>query len=176
MINQKQRILVVDDDPKITRLLRLNLEETGDYEVREENRGTHALTAAREYRPDLILLDVLMPVLDGGGVADHLGRTPELSHIPIVFLTAAVTGEDLRRLGHMIGGLRYLAKPVDIPEVIACLREILGPVVKESSPSAAPAQLVASGREVAKQAPGLAPSAKLAPLSPSRASTPGAAP
>jgi two-component system, OmpR family, response regulator len=55
------RILVVDDHPKITRLLRINLEETGDYDVREENRGTHAVSAGREFRPDLVVADVIMP-------------------------------------------------------------------------------------------------------------------
>ncbi len=117
----------MDDDPKITRLLRLNLEETGEYEVREENRATHALAAAREFHPDLILLDVLMPGLDGGSVADHYRHSPDLRHIPIVFLTAAVTREEVRAREGLVGGLPFLAKPVDLPEMLACLRKHLGP-------------------------------------------------
>ena len=126
MISQKKRILAVDDDPKITRLLRLNLEQTGDYEVREENRATHALAAAREFHPDLILLDVLMPGLDGGSVAQHCQQTTDLKQIPIVFLTAAVTREELRARAGLVGGLPFLAKPVDLPDVVACLQKHLG--------------------------------------------------
>jgi CheY-like chemotaxis protein len=69
----KKRILLIDDDPSFTRLLKLNLEETGAYEVRTENRGTAALTAAREFKPDLILLDVVMPDMGGGDVAFQIG-------------------------------------------------------------------------------------------------------
>ena len=62
----RKRILVIDDEASFTRNLKLNLEETGEYEVREENKGTEGLTAAREFRPDLILLDVIMPDMAGG--------------------------------------------------------------------------------------------------------------
>src|SRR2546423_5120830 len=61
MIMSKRRILVVDDETSITRLLKLNLEQTGSYEVREENLGARVLEAAREFKPDLVLLDVMMP-------------------------------------------------------------------------------------------------------------------
>jgi CheY-like chemotaxis protein len=131
MTSQRKRILAVDDDPKITRLLRLNLEETGDYEVKEENRATHALAAAREFHPDLILLDVLMPGLDGGSLADHYRRSSDLSHIPIVFLTAAVAPEEVRARQGLVGGLPFLAKPVDLPELLACLRKYLPPAKTE---------------------------------------------
>ena len=67
MNNEKKRILLVDDEPSITRLLKLNLEQTGDYEVATENVSKAALATAEEFRPDLILLDVMMPDLDGGG-------------------------------------------------------------------------------------------------------------
>jgi CheY-like chemotaxis protein len=127
MNTQKKRILAVDDDPKITRLLRLNLELTGDYEVREENHAIYALTAAKEFHPDLILLDVLMPGVDGGSLAIQLQQSPELRHIPIVFLTAAVTWEEVHARAGVVGGLPFLAKPVDLPEVIKCLKKHLCP-------------------------------------------------
>jgi CheY-like chemotaxis protein len=139
MTHHKKRILAVDDDPKITRLLRLNLEQTGDYEVREETRATHALAAAREFHPDLILLDVLMPGLDGGSLADHYRQSPDLRHIPIVFLTAAVTWEEVHARKGLVGGLPFLAKPVDLPEVIDCLRKHLGPAVQDLRSSVGPA-------------------------------------
>ena len=68
----KQRILVVDDEPSITRLLKLNLEQTGRYEVRVENLGARAYEAAQEFMPDLVLLDIMMPDMDGSDVAASL--------------------------------------------------------------------------------------------------------
>jgi CheY-like chemotaxis protein len=127
MTTPKKRILAVDDDPKITRLLRLTLEQTGDYEVREVNRASQAVAAAQEFQPDLILLDVLMPGLDGGSLAEHFRRTPAFLHIPIVFLTAAVTWEEVHARHGVVGGMPFLAKPVDFDEMLACLQKHLSP-------------------------------------------------
>jgi two-component system, OmpR family, response regulator len=121
----KKRILVVDDEPKITRLIRLNLEQTGDYEVREENRASHAFACAREFLPDLILMDVLMPGVDGGELASEFRQSPRFRELPILFLTAAVTREEVSSHGGYIGGLPMLAKPVDIPELIGCIHRQL---------------------------------------------------
>ena len=126
MTTPKKHILLVDDDPKITRLLRLNLEDTGLYEAREENRASRAVEAAREFHPDLILLDVLMPGLDGGSLAEHFRRTPGFRDTPIVFLTAAVSPEEVRARHGVVGGMPFLAKPVDFSELLACLRKHLG--------------------------------------------------
>ena len=125
MNSVKRRILVVDDEPKITRWLRLNLEQTGEYEVREENHGSHALAAALEFLPDLILLDVLMPGVDGGQVASQFEASTRFREVPLVFLTAAVTREEVSSHGGYVGGHPFLAKPVDIPELINCLRSHL---------------------------------------------------
>ena len=67
-----KRILVVDDEPSVTRNLKLNLESSDGYDVFAENHAANALTAARIFRPDLILLDVIMPGMDGGDVAARL--------------------------------------------------------------------------------------------------------
>ena len=135
MNNEKKRILVVDDEPSITRLLKLNLEQTGDYEVATENVSGAALAAAEGFRPDLILLDVMMPGLDGGNLASALQANPRLKGIPIVFLTAVVTKEELRERGGLVGGLPFLAKPVNLEEVLACLQRHLGPArVPEAKP------------------------------------------
>ena len=121
-----KRILVVDDEPSITRLLKLNLEQTGAYEVATENVSKAALAAAEAFRPDMILADVVMPGLDGGALASQLQASPRLKGVPIVFLTAAVTREEVRaRLGQ-IGGLPFLAKPVNLHEVLTCLERHLG--------------------------------------------------
>ena len=86
----KKKILVVDDETSITRLLKLNLEGTDKYVVREENEGARAVAAAQEFKPDLVLLDVMMPDADGGDVAAGIRGHGELKNVPIVFLTAAV--------------------------------------------------------------------------------------
>jgi CheY-like chemotaxis protein len=125
MNRDKKRILVVDDEAKITRMVRLSLELTGEYEVREENCAGHALAAAFEFLPDLILLDVLMPGVDGGELASQLKGSPKFREVPIIFLTAAVTREEVSTHGGYVGGLPFLAKPVDFPELIACLHKHL---------------------------------------------------
>ncbi len=122
---EKRRILVVDDEPSITRLLKLNLEQTGHYVVEEQNVATQTLAAAETFRPDLILLDVMMPGVDGGELASQLQASHRLKRVPIVFLTAAVKKEEVASHGGLIGGLPFLAKPVDLLEVIACLNRHL---------------------------------------------------
>src|SRR5437762_13869069 len=114
----QKKILIVDDEPTITRLLKLNLEKTGAYHVREENEGAKAYLAAREFKPDLILLDVMMPDMDGGDVAAQLQADPLLKGIPVVFLTAAVKKEALNAHGGVIGGGQYIAKPLDVKGVL----------------------------------------------------------
>jgi DNA-binding response OmpR family regulator len=126
MENKKKRILVIDDQPDITRMLKLNLEQTNDYEVRMENISSRALATAEEFCPDLILLDVIMPGIDGGSLAGNLRAHPKLKTVPIVFLTAAATKEEVSMRGGIIGGSPFLAKPVDLAEVVRCLKKVLG--------------------------------------------------
>jgi two-component system, OmpR family, response regulator len=127
MNNGKKRILVVDDEPSITRLMKLNLEQTGGYEVATENVSRTALATAEQFRPDLILLDVMMPDLDGGNLASAIQASPKLKGVPIIFLTAAVTREEVRKRRGLVGGLPFLAKPVNLQEVLACLQQHLAP-------------------------------------------------
>ncbi len=117
----KKRILLIDDEPGFTRMLKLNLEETGAYEVRAENRGTEGLAAARQFKPDLIFLDVVMPDTSGGEVASQIGDDRTVKDTPIVFLTAAAKKED----EGIIAGRTILAKPVTVEEVIDCIEKNL---------------------------------------------------
>jgi len=121
---EKKRILVVDDQPANRRLLKLHLEKT--YEVREENNPKAALSAAEAFQPHLILLDVMMPAVDGGEVAAAIQATPKLKDVPIVFLTAAVTKKEVNAGGGRLGGFPFLAKPVVLSEVTACIQQQLG--------------------------------------------------
>lgn len=122
---EKRRILVVDDEAIITRTLKLYLEGTGSYEVRTENEGGRALQAAREFNPDLIMLDLVMPDTDGAMLASELQGDSELQNIPIIFLTALVSKQEVGAQGKEIGGHPFLAKPVDPEKVVECIEEQL---------------------------------------------------
>src|SRR5881296_2951345 len=119
----KKRIFIVDDESGFTRLLKLTLEKTGNYQVLEENDGTKAWLKAREFKPDLIFLDIVMPKIDGGDVAQQIRSDPALAHVPIVFLTAIVSARETAR---EIGGFPFLAKPVSLDAITACIQEHLG--------------------------------------------------
>ena len=119
---RKNRILVIDDDVHATRMTRLVLERTGRYEVRELNESDQALGAAWEFGPDLILLDVCMPNVEGSEVAEKITHHPALASTPIVFLTCIVTPGEAGRDGSVvIGNHQYLAKPVRPEKLLACI-------------------------------------------------------
>ena len=105
------RILVVDDEPSIRLICRVNLDASG-LEVLEAEDGETALSIARSEQPDLILLDVMLPGIDGWEVAEELSEMPETREIPIVFVTARSTAPDELR-SHEVGGVAYIAKPFD---------------------------------------------------------------
>jgi DNA-binding response OmpR family regulator len=104
-------------------LCRVNLRASG-MQVLEAADGETGLALARKERPDLILLDVMMPGLDGWDVARRLTADPETREIPIVFLTARA-GEDDRRLGASLGGAGYVAKPFDPVHIGELVEEVL---------------------------------------------------
>ncbi|HZM03604.1 MAG TPA: response regulator [Candidatus Saccharimonadales bacterium] len=122
---EKKRILVVDDLARNTRLLKLYLEQTNDYVVREENDANAAISTAEEFQPHLILLDVMMPDLDGGELAIRFQASPKLKAVPIIFLTAAITKAELEASGGRRGGFTFLAKPVVLSDVAACVKHQL---------------------------------------------------
>ena len=122
----KKRILVVDDEPALTRMVKLNLERTGNYEVRTENQGSMAVPAAKEFKPDLIFLDVMMPDMGGDEVAALLKEDEALSKIKFIFMTAIVTRDETDAMGTSIGGNEFLAKPVRTDELIATIERALG--------------------------------------------------
>ena len=121
----RKRILVIDDEPSITRGIMLNLDALGTYEVRQENSARAAVQSAREFRPDLILLDVMMPEMDGGEVAARLREVPELKDTQILFLTAIVSHEETEGGEAYIGGEDYLAKPVDLAILVRAINHRL---------------------------------------------------
>jgi DNA-binding response OmpR family regulator len=120
------RVLVVDDDAPIRLLCRVNLEAEG-MEVLEAADGADGLEQARTARPDVVLLDVMLPKLDGWRVAEALLDDPATDEIPIVFLTARAELRDQAR-GLEIGGIDYITKPFNPVELADLIRELLGRV------------------------------------------------
>jgi DNA-binding response OmpR family regulator len=117
------RVLVVDDDAPIRLLCRVNLEAEG-MEVIEAADGTDGLEKARSASPDVVLLDVMLPKLDGWRVAEALLEDPTTGEIPIVFLTARAELRDQAR-GLELGGIDYITKPFNPVELADVIRELL---------------------------------------------------
>jgi CheY-like chemotaxis protein len=115
---EKSCILIVDDNRDFTYSAKLALERTGRYSVWEENEPARAHQTAQRVKPDLILLDIVMPETDGGEVAARIESDPTLHRTPIVFLTALVTKAEARS-DLQIQGHPFLAKPISIPELVA---------------------------------------------------------
>jgi CheY-like chemotaxis protein len=114
---QHRRILIVDDDREGTGLIKILLEKTGQYLVLEENDAPRAHESARDFRPDLILLDMVMPKIDGRDIAAQIDTDPELQRTPIIFLTAVATSAEVKA-GVSFQGHPVLAKPINILELI----------------------------------------------------------
>ena len=120
------RVLVIDDEAPIRLLCRVNLEAEG-MEVLEASDGPTGLEKTRNDEPDVILLDVMMPGLDGWQVAEELIDGETTSAIPIVFLTARAEARDRAR-GLDLGGIDYVTKPFNPVELAPLVRELIGRV------------------------------------------------
>ena len=120
---ERHRVLLVDDDPVIVRLLEVNF-RLGGFEVEGANRGEEALEKARATKPDAIVLDVMMPGLDGYQVCARLREDPDLADVPVVFLTARAQEDDVAR-GYSLGVTEYVTKPFDPEALVATIRRAL---------------------------------------------------
>jgi len=118
-----KRILVVDDEPSITRTMKLNLERSGAYSVCTENHADRALETARRFQPNLIFLDVMMPEIDGGHLAAQIGSDRSFKGVPVIFLTAIVSEKETTANGKMIAGHFFLAKPASLAALTRCIEE-----------------------------------------------------
>jgi len=119
----KKRILVVDDEPEFTNVLRQSLESHGYYEVREENDAENARAAAREFDPDVVLLDIMMPAMEGSEVAAALKQDPLTRDVPVIFLTALVSRDDAPLGSCSSGGHTFLPKDIRLEKLIRCIED-----------------------------------------------------
>ncbi len=114
---RKNRILIVDDDVRLSQLTRRILEKSGLYEIMVVNESPRAYESALHFQPSLVLLDIDMPEKDGGEVAREMGEDPTLRDVPVIFLTGLVSRSEAGQQQLESGGKSYLAKPVE-PHVL----------------------------------------------------------
>jgi CheY-like chemotaxis protein len=118
-----ERILYVEDEPDIQAVAKLALEMVGGYQVKICSSGQEALDALGGFEPDLILLDVMMPGMDGPTTLQNLRADPVTAGIPVIFLTAKVQPSEVARY-QALGALNVIAKPFDPMTLAAEIRQI----------------------------------------------------
>ena len=126
------KILVADDDPLLSRLVEFKLKQQG-FEVVLAVNGEQALTLARSEKPSLIILDGMMPILDGFEALRQLKETAELRHIPVVMLSLKGKEEDIVNCLNL-GAADYVLKPFKPGELVTRIRKLLGPEVATPAP------------------------------------------
>ena len=119
----RARVLVVDDEPDLVRILQFGLKAAG-YEVESAYDGQEGLKKAREMKPDIILLDLMLPKLDGYKVCRLLKFDERYKHIPIMILSAR-TQEGDQTLAHELRANRFMTKPYDFQEILGHIQALL---------------------------------------------------
>lgn len=128
-----KRILIVDDEPDFSELVQYRLQEE-HFDFATATNSTDALNNAWDQPPDLILLDLLLPDLDGLSVCEIFARHPATQHIPVIMITAV--GSEVTRFSAEVAGARhFFAKPVDFEKLKNCIRSLLG-LTASATPSA----------------------------------------
>jgi two-component system response regulator RpaA len=148
------KILIVDDDPDMVALLQTSFTGAG-YSVRTATSGTQALATARRSPPDLVLLDLVLPEVNGFTVCQALRREPATASVPIVLMTG-LPGEFPRMAGMEVGADAYLRKPFDVEELILRVDELLQPA------HGCPAALVTAQSSTGSRTLQMAPQARCA--------------
>jgi CheY-like chemotaxis protein len=121
---QKLKVLIIDDDPDVRRIARLCLSQLGGMDVVEASSADEGLRRAAADKPDVILLDIMMPRVDGLAAIGSLRRVPETARIPVIFLTAR-TGEDDESFLRRTGARGLLTKPFDPMTLATKVRSLL---------------------------------------------------
>ncbi|MBM4271680.1 MAG: response regulator [Deltaproteobacteria bacterium] len=117
----KKKILLIDDEEDFCFFVKLNLEQSGKYEVLTATSGSSGIILASKEHPDLILLDIIMPEMSGGQVAELLLENPKTKNIPVLFITAIASRREVQSQEGIIGGRNFIAKPVTPDELMARL-------------------------------------------------------
>jgi CheY-like chemotaxis protein len=123
----RKKILIIDDEDDFRFFVKGNLENTGEFQVFEVASGKEGIKIATGEKPDLILLDISMPEMSGEEVAKRLSNIPETNEIPILFLTALITKDEMED-GEIsnIAGHKFIAKPIATKQLVAAINTTLG--------------------------------------------------
>jgi CheY-like chemotaxis protein len=116
----KKKVLIIDDEENFCKLVKKNIEQTGEFEVYIATNGDAGIKLARGIKPDLILLDVVMPEMDGADVVSQISNDESIKNTPVVFLTALVRKEEA---SYQTSSHPFLAKTVTVGELIACIKK-----------------------------------------------------
>lgn len=122
---ERTRVLIIDDEASFTRMVKLNLEGTGKFEVAEENDAMRSLSTAQSFKPHVVLLDVVMPGCDGGEVLSHLRNDGELKNVPVIFLTATMSADAMKARSGMIAGRPVVVKPIEAKVLVKQIEKAL---------------------------------------------------
>ncbi len=117
-----KKIVIIDDEEHFCILIKKNLERTGEYEVSTATDGETGIKLVKDIRPDLVLLDVIMPGMDGGDVVAEIRRDQSIQDTPVVFLTAIVREAEDSPQASFTKGYAILAKTVTVEELLACIK------------------------------------------------------
>ncbi len=116
-MNEEPTILIAEDEPQIANLVKFKLEKSG-FQVLWGENGKQALELINEHKPDLVILDVMMPIMDGFEVLRAMKAEPETENIPVIMLTAKSMEEDILK-GFESGAVDYMVKPFSVSELAA---------------------------------------------------------
>lgn len=119
-----KRILLVDDEEDFGFFVKKNLEARGEFTVEVCNDSVHAFEIAKQLKPDLILLDILMPAKNGPVIAEELQNDADTRKIPFIFLTAVVQRSETEKSNNVIGGEYFIAKPVKVDELASIINRL----------------------------------------------------
>lgn len=119
------RVLIIDDEEDFCLLVKSNLESTKEFEVLTAFDAAEGISTAKAEKPDIILLDMMMPLISGGEIASALRKEEMTKNIPIIFLTAVITKEEVGKTMKEMGANRYIAKPVKTQELIDSIKQVV---------------------------------------------------
>ena len=125
MRHVRKKILIVDDEAGFAMILKIALEETGEYDVHVETSGLRGYAAAQEFMPDLVLLDIRMPDCSGPQIAARILANDALKGTPMIFVSATPFEESAKQFNGKISGYPYITKPAGSEEIIHCIQQVL---------------------------------------------------
>ena len=122
----KKKILIIDDEEEFSNFVKINLENVGKYEAKTQSNAALAINVIKQYKPDLIFLDILMPQISGTELYSQIKEEEDIKNIPIIFLTAIADKKEVRETEGNLGGHTFIAKPVSTDELIKVIEENIG--------------------------------------------------